>query len=386
MIHAVSLPVCVCMLCSAESGRTVSVCDNCAPAAVAVRTMAGWWASSVTTGFFSTPSPEAIKLWLQIAEQAFPLLRLEAVPKDVRALLLAIIAVIREDVLNALNGVGTLDKVPWFPTLQQCPNMAKRILFSWDEYNEWLLHATDYGHINTLPLLLSDVIQDSPSTLCMLRRLWDTGNGDHMEVVLRVVAANLGLLQLEPWTRGVVGMGLRRQSPAVRSVAVGVVKAEPDLLGCADVAAATVALFRGYAYGQFEVEHSIIIDLLDTLCLCPLNFTQVWIAGVLAELLTLHVPDVQAAVGGVLRAHPQLLEASNIVRKATGMRPLCRPILEALQLRSDLYPHASSDLVRCNRYKFPGLPVSHRLWCVACAEVRVWRACSDDFASTRRTR
>ena len=159
--------------------------------------MTEWWSDSLASGLFARPSEASVKLWLQLAEQAKGLG--DSSPQFV-AIVDTVTRTVRADVLAALKGSRSLDDVPWFSTLQQCPNLANDILFSWDEYNTWVSDESAVTRLAKLPLLLSDVVMGSEVTMRLLQHASRSASAAARSHALDVILQNDSVATLD-WAR-----------------------------------------------------------------------------------------------------------------------------------------------------------------------------------------
>ena len=191
--------------------------------------MAAWWAKSLEGGPLSRPSEAAVRLWLQLAEQARGLG--DSSPQFVR-IVATVTRTVRADVLAALKGSRSLDDVPWFSALQQCPHMANDVLFSWDDYNERVSDVKSVARLAKLPLLLSDVVMGSDATMGLLKRMSASKDVQVKYAAVRVLVLNESVAALD-WAQRCldsVGSEMNSADKATQAAADACIVSNPSLL------------------------------------------------------------------------------------------------------------------------------------------------------------
>ena len=156
--------------------------------------MADWWSGSLRFGILARPSPTAVKLWLQLVEQS---MGLGDSSPQLAAIVATITRVVRGDVYQGLTGKRELSSVQWFATLQQCPNMANEVLFTWDAYNAFVSDGSAVQRLAQLPVLLCDVIVYSAPTLALLRQLLVSEDVTCLTCGIQALASQEQLLNLD---------------------------------------------------------------------------------------------------------------------------------------------------------------------------------------------
>ena len=216
------------------------MCDACIPpSTVAVSRMAEWWADSLASGMFTRPSQASVKLWLQLAEQAKGLG--DTSPQFV-AIVETVTRTVRADVLAALKGSRSLDDVPWFSTLQHCPNMADDMLFHWDEYNKWVTDEKAVNRLVKLPSLLSDVVMSSEPTQRLLQRATESPSAATRACALGLILENETIAAIH-WARSCATRfvaDINSSNVGSQATADACIVAQPSLLERSAVNAAIV--------------------------------------------------------------------------------------------------------------------------------------------------
>ena len=292
------------------------------PAVHALRTLADWWSQSEL--FSSGPARErAIKLWLQLAEQARGV---GDSSMQFATIVDTVVRTVRADVLAALQGRQSLDSVPWFSTLQQCPNMSSYILFNLDEYNKWVSNDSALKRLAKLPLMLSDVMMASESTMRMFRAAAASLDSEikYAAVPAIVVNESVGVLDWAQRCLDSIGVDVGCDGEQWVKAADSFLVANPALLSRPSVAAG-IRRDGKYSLGLWRL-------------VCARQDLFPW--ALPACLNSESGSERQRAADEIVIANPFLLSCEEIAHVICQDGPYSAALWQLICAREDLFPWA----------------------------------------------